>query len=244
MSRRGWLAAGVAGVAGSAALLSRRATRTIAFPPGPDAVTPEGARQRAGELLTAPRLHRRDLAMDFAPAVSTSVDPLLHGRRYFPRMLADIEAAQDHVHLLIYGYKPGDIGTTFRDALAAKVRDGVEVRLAGRCHRQRDRHGQQGAVRRSRRRRHRGRRARWSAGRPGRRAGRPSPGVSSRGYAPLRPPQDGRHRRRGRLRRWQRDRGPLQRRTVLRRDVSCHRDRRGSAPARLPRELALPGWTR
>ena len=36
---------------------------------------------------------------------------------------------RDHVHLLIYGYKPGDIGTAFRDALAAKVAEGVEVRL-------------------------------------------------------------------------------------------------------------------
>ncbi len=55
---------------------------------------------------------------------------MLHGRRYFPRMLDDIAAARDHVHLLIYGYKPGTIGTTFRDALAAKVAEGVRVRLS------------------------------------------------------------------------------------------------------------------
>lgn len=67
--------------------------------------------------------------MDFAPAIATSVEPLLHGRRYFPRMLDDIAAARDHVHLLIYGYKAGDIGTTFRETLAAKVREGVDVRL-------------------------------------------------------------------------------------------------------------------
>jgi cardiolipin synthase A/B len=67
--------------------------------------------------------------MDFAPAIATSVDPLLHGHRYFPRMLEDIAAARDHVHLLIYGYKPGDIGTAFRDALVAKVGEGVDVRL-------------------------------------------------------------------------------------------------------------------
>jgi len=67
--------------------------------------------------------------MDFAPAIATSVEPLLHGRRYFPRMLDDIAAARDHVHLLIYGYKAGDIGTTFQEALVAKVREGVDVRL-------------------------------------------------------------------------------------------------------------------
>jgi cardiolipin synthase len=45
-------------------------------------------------------------------------------------MLDDIRDAKDHVHLLIYGYKPGEIGTTFLEALADKVRHGVEVRLA------------------------------------------------------------------------------------------------------------------
>jgi cardiolipin synthase len=129
MSRRRWLAAGAAGVAGVAALAARRASRAVAYPPGPDALTAESARDRAAELIAAPAVRRRDLAVDLAPSVATSVDPLLHGRRYFPRMLEDIAAARDHVHLLIYGYKPGEIGTTFRDALVAKVREGVEVRL-------------------------------------------------------------------------------------------------------------------
>ena len=33
------------------------------------------------------------------------------------------------IHLLIYGFQPGEIGTTFRDALVARVAAGVEVRL-------------------------------------------------------------------------------------------------------------------
>src|SRR4029079_11637694 len=82
------------------------------------------------ERVSRPRVRRADLALTFAPAIATAVDPLLHGRRYFPRILEDIAAAPDHVHLLIYGYKPGDIGTLFLDALAAKVAAGVEVRLA------------------------------------------------------------------------------------------------------------------
>jgi cardiolipin synthase A/B len=128
VARRRWLAAG-AGIAATAGVLTRRAKRTQAYPPGPDAITAEGARDRAVSLLEQPIVRRRDLAMAFAPAVATSVDPLLHGRRYFPRMLEDIAAATDHIHLLIYGYKPGDIGTTFLEALRAKVAAGVEVRL-------------------------------------------------------------------------------------------------------------------
>jgi cardiolipin synthase A/B len=128
LSRRRWITAG-AGAAASAALLSRRAGRRVAFPPGPDAIGAEAAHEHARRLAHQAVVRRRDLALDFAPATATSVEPLLHGRRYFPRMLEDIGAATDHVHLLIYGYKPGDIGTTFRETLAAKVREGVEVRL-------------------------------------------------------------------------------------------------------------------
>jgi cardiolipin synthase len=128
VSRRAWLAAGV-GIAATGAALSRRAKRVTAFPPGPDAITAEGARGHTERLAAAPGLTRWDLAIDFAPSVSTSVEPLLHGHRYFPRMLEDIDAARDHVHLLIYGYKPGEIGTTFLERLAAKVAEGVEVRL-------------------------------------------------------------------------------------------------------------------
>ena len=129
MSRRRW-ALGVAGAAAvSSAALRRRSSRRVAFPPGPDAITDAGAREAAEAVLAASVVKRRDLAMDLAPSTSTSVEPLLHGRRYFPRMLEDIAAARDHVHLLIYGYKPGDIGSTFRTALAAKVAEGVTVRL-------------------------------------------------------------------------------------------------------------------
>ena len=99
-------------------------------PLDPNAIRPETAAVRTAELVARPRVRRADLAQTFAPAIATSVDPLLHGRRYFPRMLEDIAAAQDHVHLLIYGYKAGDIGEAFLTALGAKAAAGVEVRLA------------------------------------------------------------------------------------------------------------------
>ena len=118
------LAAGGAGVA-----RARRTKRHVAYPPGPEAISAEDARAAAERLLAQPRVSRHDLTMSLAAAHSTSVDPLLHGRRYFPRMLDDIAAARDSIHLLIYGYKPGEIGTTFLDVLGKKVRAGVEVRL-------------------------------------------------------------------------------------------------------------------
>jgi cardiolipin synthase len=129
MSRKRTIALG-AGLAAVGAALRRRKGRVPTDPFDPNAIRAETAAARAAELVARPRVRRADLALTFAPAIATSVDPLLHGRRYFPRILEDIAAAQDHVHLLIYGYKPGDIGTTFLEALAAKVAAGVEVRLA------------------------------------------------------------------------------------------------------------------
>jgi cardiolipin synthase len=124
------LAIGAAVAATGAALGRRRATRVPTDPFDPDAIRAENAAVRTAEFVARPRIRRADLAQTFAPAVSTAVEPLLHGTRYFPRMLQDIAAATDHIHLLIYGYKAGDIGETFLTALAAKVAAGVEVRLA------------------------------------------------------------------------------------------------------------------
>ena len=36
-------------------------------------------------------------------------------------MLADIEAATSDVHIIIFGFKAGEIGTRFRDLLIRKV---------------------------------------------------------------------------------------------------------------------------
>jgi len=129
MTRRRTIALG-AGLAATGAMLRRRSTRVPTDPFDPNAIRAETAAARTAEIVARPRVRRVDLAQTYAPAIATAVDPLLHGRRYFPRMLDDIAAATDHVHLLIYGYKAGDIGETFLTALAAKVAAGVEVRLS------------------------------------------------------------------------------------------------------------------
>jgi cardiolipin synthase A/B len=111
-------------------MLRRRHPRIPSDPLDPNAIRAQQAAALTAEVVAQPRVRRPDLARTYAPAVSTAVEPLLHGHRYFPRMLDDIAAAKDHIHLLIYGYKAGDIGETFLTALADKVREGVEVRLS------------------------------------------------------------------------------------------------------------------
>jgi cardiolipin synthase A/B len=68
--------------------------------------------------------------MSFTPAPVTGVEPLLHGRRYFPRILDDIAAARHHVHILIYAFQPGTIGGQFLEALRSAVHNGAHVRVA------------------------------------------------------------------------------------------------------------------
>ena len=117
---------------GGAWIIGKRiyATRLPAFPSGPLALDAADAQAYSEIVARRPRPDKRDVAISFAPSTATEVEPLLHGSHYFPPMLADIEAATSSIHLLIYGFQPGEVGTRFRDALVAKVGQGVEVRLS------------------------------------------------------------------------------------------------------------------
>src|SRR5262245_54483204 len=91
-------------------------------------VTVDDVQAVVASIVTG-RPRRRALAIDHAPATATGWELLIDGQRFFPRMLADIEAARSDVHIIIFGYRPGRIGDAFRDLLVRKVRDGVPVRL-------------------------------------------------------------------------------------------------------------------
>jgi cardiolipin synthase A/B len=75
------------------------------------------------------RAKRSDLTLDFEPAIATRMDLLIDGAQFFPRMLEDIEAATTDVHILIFGFKAGQIGERFRDVLVEKASAGVGVRI-------------------------------------------------------------------------------------------------------------------
>jgi cardiolipin synthase len=107
----------------------RRRGGRVPIQAGPP-ITPDAAPLRAEALLELSRVRRRDEVLPFARATATSVEVLLHGRRYFPRILADIAAARDHIHLLFYAFRPGAIADAFVDALAERAAAGVDVRVA------------------------------------------------------------------------------------------------------------------
>ena len=72
---------------------------------------------------------RRQLTLDFEPATATSWELLIDGGSFFPRLLEDIAAATSDIHILIFGFKAGEIGNQFRDLLVEKAAAGVGVRV-------------------------------------------------------------------------------------------------------------------
>ena len=57
------------------------------------------------------------------------IDTLVNGDAIFPPMLKAIADAKETINFLTYIYWSGEIAEVFADALAAKARDGVEVRV-------------------------------------------------------------------------------------------------------------------
>ncbi len=69
------------------------------------------------------------LALDFPESTAASVEVLVEGDAFYPRMLEDIASASSSVHINQFGFRPGAVGDVFAEALIAKARAGVPVRL-------------------------------------------------------------------------------------------------------------------
>jgi cardiolipin synthase A/B len=91
-------------------------------------VAPNEARAQV-EAVIGRRSTRQDLTLDFVPATATRWELLIDGSAFFPRMLEDIEAATSDIHILIFGFKAGEVGNRFRDVLVAKAGASVGVRV-------------------------------------------------------------------------------------------------------------------
>ena len=105
-----------------------RTSEPASWPPPADAVTADGALVATAAFLTDEGTDVNDLGTHFAWTTAASVEPLVDGTSFYPRMLEDIAAARGSVHLLQYGFTPGEVGDEFAAALEAAVARGVEVR--------------------------------------------------------------------------------------------------------------------
>ncbi len=88
----------------------------------------DGVQEHAERLLTGP-VPRGALALGFSESRASSVETLVEGRSFYPRMLEDIASASSSVHINQFGFRPGLAGDAFAEALIAKAAEGVPVRL-------------------------------------------------------------------------------------------------------------------
>ena len=92
------------------------------WPPPRDAVTSAGA-----QAATEARAQGR--ALDFAWSTAATIEPWVEGVNFFPRIFADVEAATSSVHILMFGWREGTVGTEMADLLKRKLAEGVVVRV-------------------------------------------------------------------------------------------------------------------
>lgn len=63
------------------------------------------------------------------PFNNNKVDILTDGYEFFPSLLHDIASAQSHIHIDVYIFEDDALGRLLSDALIAKARQGIEVRV-------------------------------------------------------------------------------------------------------------------
>ena len=68
-------------------------------------------------------------ALPFAWSTAATIEPYVEGVNFFPRIFADVEAASSSVHILMFGWREGAVGTRMAALLQRKLADGVEVRV-------------------------------------------------------------------------------------------------------------------
>jgi cardiolipin synthase len=104
-------------------------TQRPSWPPASDAVTSSGAEAATEAFAARDGVRPHDAALDFAWSTAATVEPWVEGKTFFPRIFGDIEAARSSVHILMFGWREGEVGTEMAALLERKLADGVEVRV-------------------------------------------------------------------------------------------------------------------
>jgi hypothetical protein len=85
--------------------------RRPGWPPADDAVTPAGAQAATEAFAARARVRPHDAALEFAWSTAATIDPWPEGASFFPRIFADVETATSSAHILMFGWREGEIGT-------------------------------------------------------------------------------------------------------------------------------------
>jgi cardiolipin synthase len=104
-------------------------TQRPSWPPPPDAVTSAGAQAATESFAARDGTRPHDAALRFAWSNAATIEPLVEGVSFFPRIFADVEDARSSVHILMFGWREGEVGMEMAALLERKLAEGVEVRV-------------------------------------------------------------------------------------------------------------------
>ena len=113
-------------------LVSRQVLTIVqkpSWPPGNDAVTAAGAELATQRFAARSDPKPSDVGVPYAWSTAATIEPWPEGSNFFPKIFADIEKAQSSVHILMFGWREGEVGTQLTNILLAKLKAGVEVRI-------------------------------------------------------------------------------------------------------------------
>jgi cardiolipin synthase len=99
------------------------------WPPGPTAITSVGAQLATQRFVARGDVSPADVGVPYAWSTAATIEPWPEGKNFFPRIFADIEKARSSVHILMFGWREGTIGTELSNLLLRKLQEGVEVRI-------------------------------------------------------------------------------------------------------------------
>ena len=94
----------------------------------PTIVSNAGIRQHAERLAGGP-VAIGELSTSFEESHASSVEVLVEGKAFYPRMLEDIASASSSIHINQFGFRSGTVGERFAEVLLAKAKEGIPVRL-------------------------------------------------------------------------------------------------------------------
>jgi cardiolipin synthase len=104
-------------------------TQKPSWPPPPDAVSSAGAQTATEAFAARDGTGPHDAALPFAWSTAATIEPLVEGVSFFPRIFDDVEGARSSVHILMFGWREGAVGLQMAELLKRKLAEDVEVRV-------------------------------------------------------------------------------------------------------------------
>jgi cardiolipin synthase A/B len=104
-------------------------TQQRSWPPPSDAVTAANAKAATAAFASRSGTRPHDASLDFAWSTAATIEPWVEGKNFFPRIFADVEAAKSSVHILMFGWREGEVGMQMASLLERKLADGLDVRV-------------------------------------------------------------------------------------------------------------------